>query len=94
MVCLYDEIKLCTLLPGQTIDPGWLGSPGYLEPTNAGRRPQGRFAPPPAVAAEEARPSLTAAARVAFGCSGRDEKTALQPNQKTTRDVVVVRPVA
>ena len=30
-----------------------------------------------------ARPSLTAAARVAFWCSGRDEKTALQPNQKT-----------
>lgn len=30
-----------------------------------------------------ARPSLTAAPRLAFGCSGRDEKTALQPNQKT-----------
>ena len=32
---------------------------------------------------ERARPSLTAATRLAWGCSGRDEKTALQPNQKT-----------
>src|SRR5271168_1626290 len=32
---------------------------------------------------EAARPSLTAAIRIALGCSGRDEKTALQPNQKT-----------
>ena len=32
---------------------------------------------------EAARPSLTAATRLAWGCSGRDEKTALQPNQKT-----------
>jgi len=32
---------------------------------------------------EAARPSLTAAPRLALGCSGRDEKTALQPNQKT-----------
>jgi len=32
---------------------------------------------------EGARPSLTAAPRLAFGCSGRDGKTALQPNQKT-----------
>ena len=32
---------------------------------------------------EAARPSLTAAIRLALGCSGRDEKTALQPNQKT-----------
>lgn len=32
---------------------------------------------------ERARPSLTAAARLAVGCSGRDGKTALQPNQKT-----------
>ena len=30
-----------------------------------------------------ARPSLTAAVRLALGCSGRDEKTAFQPNQKT-----------
>ena len=30
-----------------------------------------------------ARPSLTAAIRLARGCSGRDEKTVLQPNQKT-----------
>ena len=34
---------------------------------------------------ERTRPSLTAAPRLAFGCSGRDEKTALQPNQKTER---------
>ena len=32
---------------------------------------------------EGARPSLTAVPRLAFGCSGRDGKTALQPNQKT-----------
>lgn len=32
---------------------------------------------------ERARPSLTAAPHLAFWCSGRDEKTALQPNQKT-----------
>jgi len=32
---------------------------------------------------EVARPSLTASTRIAFGYSGRDEKTALQPNQKT-----------
>ena len=32
---------------------------------------------------EGARPSLTAAACLAVRCSGRDEKTALQPNQKT-----------
>ena len=32
---------------------------------------------------ETARPSLTAPTRLAFWCSGRDEKTALQPNQKT-----------
>ena len=32
---------------------------------------------------ERARPSLTAAPRLAFLCSGRGEKTALQPNQKT-----------
>jgi len=32
---------------------------------------------------ERARLSLTAVPRLAFGCSGRDEKTALQPNQKT-----------
>ena len=37
---------------------------------------------------EGARPSLTAAVRLAFGCSGRDEKTALQPNQKTGLAVV------
>ena len=30
------------------------------------------------------RPSLTAAASVVWECSGRDEKTAPQPNQKTT----------
>jgi hypothetical protein len=30
-----------------------------------------------------ARPPLTAAIRLAHRCSGRDEKTALQPNQKT-----------
>ena len=29
------------------------------------------------------RPSLTAAASVVWECSGRDEKTAFQPNQKT-----------
>ena len=32
---------------------------------------------------EEARPSLTAANRRAMRCSGRDGKTALQPNWKT-----------
>ena len=32
---------------------------------------------------KEARPSLTASARLAFECSGRDGKTALQPNRKT-----------
>ena len=32
---------------------------------------------------EGARPSLTAAARLARECSGRDGKTALQPNRKT-----------
>ena len=32
---------------------------------------------------QAARPSLTAAACLAWGYSGRDEKTALQPNQKT-----------
>ena len=32
---------------------------------------------------EGASPSLTAAPRLAFGCSGRDGKTAFQPNQKT-----------
>ena len=32
---------------------------------------------------EGARPSLTAAARLAFAYSGRDGKTALQPNRKT-----------
>ena len=32
---------------------------------------------------EETRPSLTAAIRLARGSSGRDGKTALQPNQKT-----------
>jgi len=32
---------------------------------------------------DAARPSLTAATRLARGSSGRDEKTALQPNQKT-----------
>lgn len=30
-----------------------------------------------------ARPSLTASTHIAFCCSGRDGKTALQPNQKT-----------
>ena len=32
---------------------------------------------------EGARPPLTAAARLAFAYSGRDGKTALQPNRKT-----------
>jgi hypothetical protein len=32
---------------------------------------------------QAARPSLTAAAYLAWRSSGRDEKTALQPNQKT-----------
>lgn len=32
---------------------------------------------------EGARPPLTAATRLALGWSGRDGKTALQPNQKT-----------
>jgi hypothetical protein len=30
-----------------------------------------------------ARPSLTASTHIAFCCSGRDGKTALQPNRKT-----------
>ena len=36
---------------------------------------------------EGARPSLTAAPRLAVGCSGRDGKTALQPNRKTAMAV-------
>ena len=40
---------------------------------------------------EAARPSLTAAIRLAFGCSGRDEKTALQPNEKTGLAVAEMR---
>ena len=65
--------------------------PGCPEPGGAGGRPQGRSAPPSAVASRksEAIPRLrrgkllTAAARTAKGKSGRDEKTAPQPNQKT-----------
>jgi hypothetical protein len=40
---------------------------------------------------EAARPSLTAATRLARGSSGRNEKTALQPNQKTRLPLAVGR---
>jgi len=36
---------------------------------------------------QAARPSLTAAAYLAWRSSGRDEKTALQPNQETLSEV-------
>ena len=58
---------------------GHLTLPGWPEADVAGSRRQGRCAPQ----GGGLWPSLTAAACHAVGNSGRDKKTALQPNQKT-----------